>query len=809
MRCPDKHVLALGNECLAGITCTPPVFRAAQQLPYELESNMNYLTLRPAAATLACLGALHAQADDQTLPAVTIESRAMPAARAQPGHTLESVTAQQAAETVNAINTEDLLKYQPSILLRKRYIGDTQAPMATRTTGINASARSLIYVDGILLSALIHNNNQNGSPQWFMVWPGEVERIDTLYGPYSAAYPGNSFGAVTEITTRRPAGFEADARVSLASQNYSLHGRSDRYPASQASISIGDRSGPWSWRMAFHHLSSFSQPVTYLTTTQSTLAPGAATVIDGAVPGRNRNGAPIQILGAGSLTHTVQDSATLKLNYDLPAGVRAAYTLGYWQNNAQGTASSFLRDGNGQPYYGAAAGAVALNGNSYSAAALRGLFSATSTKQMHWIQGASLRSSRDQAFTWEVHASDFSYGKDLIRTSAGAYGQPDAPGRITDASNTGWSTFDLSGGWREPAGARHRVTFGAHLDRYRLDSPTYATAQWENGAAGTRTGDARGSTLTQALWLQDVWQIGPSLTASAGGRYERWRAYDGYNLSSTASGARFPIDQPNVRRAGFSPKLSLAWQALPQWSATASLARALRFPTVGELYQSIQTGATFTQADPFLKPEEVRSAELALERSDADGRLRLSLFGELVDDALVAQTSTIAGIATPLSFVQNVDRTRQRGIELVAERRNAWARGLDLSASMTYVDARIVANSGYAPTAPGATSIGKRTPYVPAWRATAVATWRPDEQWSHTLAARYSSRVYATVDNSDINPATYQGFQGYLVLDARVQYKHDRHWTVAAGIDNINNRKYFLFHPFPQRTVFAELRYRY
>lgn len=770
---------------------------------------MKYLTLRPAAATLACLGALHAQADDQTLPAVTIESQAMPAPRAQPGHTMESVTAQQAAQTVNAINTEDLLKYQPSILLRKRYIGDTQAPMATRTTGINASARSLIYVDGILLSALINNNNQNGSPQWFMVSPGEVERIDTLYGPYSAAYPGNSYGAVTEISTRQPVGFEADAGVSLASQQFSLYGQNDRYPAGQASVSIGDRSGPWSWRMAFHHLDSFSQPVTYLTTAQSTQVPGAATAVAGAISDRNRTGAPIQIIGAGSLTHTVQDSATLKLNYDLPAGVRAAYTLGYWHNDAQGTASSFLRDGNGQPYYGAAAGAVALNGNRYSAATLRGLFSATSTEQTHWMQGVSLRSSREQALTWEVHASDFRYGKDLTRTSTGAYGQPDAPGRLTDASGTGWNTFDLSGGWRQPAGARHRVTFGAHLDRYRLDSPTYATAQWENGAAGARTGDARGSTLTQALWAQDVWQIAPSLTASAGGRYERWRAYDGYNLSSSASGALFAIDQPNVRHAGFSPKFSLAWQAAPLWSATASLARALRFPTVGELYQSVQTGTSFTQANPFLRPEDVRSAELALERIDADGRLRLSLFGERVDDALVAQTSTIAGIATPLSFVQNLERTRQRGIELVAERRNVWARGLDLSGSMTYVDATIVANSSYVPTAAGATSAGKRTPYVPAWRATAVATWRPDDQWSHTLAARYSSRVYATVDNSDVNPGTYQGFQSYVVVDARVQYKHDRHWTVAAGIDNINNRKYFLFHPFPQRTLFAELRYRY
>jgi iron complex outermembrane receptor protein len=98
---------------------------------------------------------------------------------------------------------------------------------------------------------------------------------------------------------------------------------------------------------------------------------------------------------------------------------------------------------------------------------------------------------------------------------------------------------------------------------------------------------------------------------------------------------------------------------------------------------------------------------------------------------------------------------------------------------------------------------------VPTWRATAVATYRPDERWAYTLAARYSSRLYATVDNTDINPSTYQGFDSYLVADVRIAYRFDRHWSLAAGIDNIGNRKYFLFHPFPERTVFAELKYDY
>jgi iron complex outermembrane receptor protein len=98
-------------------------------------------------------------------------------------------------------------------------------------------------------------------------------------------------------------------------------------------------------------------------------------------------------------------------------------------------------------------------------------------------------------------------------------------------------------------------------------------------------------------------------------------------------------------------------------------------------------------------------------------------------------------------------------------------------------------------------------PNVPTWRATLAATWRPDDRWAYTLAARYSSRMFSTIDNSDINPATFQGFQSYFVMDARVHLQLDRHWGAALGVDNLNNRQYYLFHPFPQRTFYAELKY--
>src|SRR5687768_11362024 len=92
-------------------------------------------------------------------PATIIVTGERPDAAAVTPATSETVTAEQLRETTAVINAEDSLRYLPSLLVRKRHIGDTQAPLATRTSGVGSSARSLIYADGMLLSALIGNNN--------------------------------------------------------------------------------------------------------------------------------------------------------------------------------------------------------------------------------------------------------------------------------------------------------------------------------------------------------------------------------------------------------------------------------------------------------------------------------------------------------------------------------------------------------------------------------------------------------------------------------------------------------------------------
>ncbi|HEY4074367.1 MAG TPA: TonB-dependent receptor [Herbaspirillum sp.] len=771
--------------------------------------------LRPAAAAvLTCFAAsapvsAFAQSTENDLPEITVEASRSVAEKNQLPVTTESVTAEQAAKNINVMNVQDVLKYTPSVLVRQRFIGDTQAPMSSRTTGINAGARALLYADGILLSALINNNNGNGSPQWFMVSPEEIERIDVMYGPFSAMYPGNSYGAVTAITTSMPKKFEAGVKVSAATQNSSVYGTSSTDPAAQVSVHLGDRSGDFSWRLSANHLDSSSQPLTFITATRSTAAAGGGQTIGGAINETNRTGGNILVVGAGNITHTVQDTARLKLAYDFSPSITAAYTIGIWQNDAKAHAETYLTDAAGAAYYGGTA--ANINGNAYAANAISG-FSSNTVQQQHLMQSLSLHAKNQGPWDWEAIATNFYYQEDLTRTSNGPYPAAlnSGPGTIADASGTGWSTLDLKGTWRDGGNAaKNIVSFGAHYDQYKLVNPTYNTSDWVSGGNGALFSNSLGKTTTSALWAQDAWRLSPSVVATIGGRYESWRAFDGFNYSTSASsGLGFATAQPGVTSSGFSPKLSVAWQANDLWSATGSFGKALRFPTVGELYQNIAVGSTFVQANPFLRPERVLSAELALERVTENSRLRASVFEEHVRDALISQSSTLPnGIAS--TFTQNVDSTRQRGIEVVATRNNVLINGLDLTGSLTYVNAVITGNSSYVPVAPGAISVGKQVPYVPKFRATAVASYQPDDHWAYTLAGRYSSRLYSTVDNTDVNTSTYQGFDGYFVADARIQYKFDRHWTAAGGIDNIGNRKYFLFHPFPERTIFAELKYDY
>jgi iron complex outermembrane receptor protein len=239
--------------------------------------------------------------------------------------------------SVNASDSEDALKYFPSLLVRKRYIGDyNHAVLSTRASGTGNSARSLVFADGIQLSNLL-GNGATFAPRWGLVTPEEIERVDVLYGPFSAAYAGNSVGAVVDYVTRMPKAFEAHVKVGVTSQPFDLYNTHDTFGARQASASIGDRAGDLGWWINVNRLDSKGQPLGFVTKTAASgvaVTPGAVPV-NGAWSDVDKTNAPWSILGTTTQYNTLQDHAKLKLAYDLGGSVRASYTLGYWHNKSE------------------------------------------------------------------------------------------------------------------------------------------------------------------------------------------------------------------------------------------------------------------------------------------------------------------------------------------------------------------------------------------------------------------------------------------------------------------------------------------
>jgi iron complex outermembrane receptor protein len=707
--------------------------------------------------------------------------------------TRASIDADQIDETINALNVEDTLKYLPSLVIRKRHIGDTQAPLATRTSGLGSSARSLIYADGALLSALIGNNNTTASPRWSLVSTEEIARIDVLYGPYSAAYPGNSIGAVVNITTRLPDSFEATVNVGTNVQTFSLYGTDRTLPAYQVGGTIGDRFGPLALFASVDHVDSRAQPLGFATAVRPAGTSGQGAPVSGGSDDVNKSDQPIRVFGATSFEHQVETRAKLKAALDLTNALRLTYVGSLFLNDTEATDETYINNAaTGAPVY---AGQINSDGSVYTLAASAFSNGIYHTEQRHWSHNLSLNGSGAR-FDWQVIGTLYDIDKDLQRTPTTALpaALSGGPGTATDLHGTGWKTLDAKGVWR--VDAADTLSVGLHGDWFTLVSKNYALpTDWRSDAPGALTLQSSGKTWTYAAWAQDAWRFLPRLTLTVGGRYEWWRAYDGV-LSQLPT-----PNQPELSANRFSPKASIAWDAAKNWTVRLSYGRAWRFPTVGELYQVSTATNPPSNPDPNLRPERADSGELAIEEHDGHGNVRLSFFNEVVKDALVSQLGQLPSGVTG-TFVQNVDQTRARGIELAAARTDIAPR-VDLSGSVTYADAITTKDAAF----PNA--VGKLLPQVPHWKATLVGTYRPTDWLSLTAAARHASRNYGSLDNSDVIGNTYQGFYQYFVVDLRAQFRIAERMELGLGVDNVNNDKYFLYHPFTQRSFSADVKLKF
>jgi iron complex outermembrane receptor protein len=689
----------------------------------------------------------------------------------------------------NVSSSADALKYVPNMQVRMRYIGDPNAVVSGRNSGTLQSARSLVYADGLLLSNLM-SNGYDGAPRWGMLAPEEIGAVDVLYGPYSALYPGSSLGTTVLIHTILPQQFVASVSTRFLSQDYhDAYGAGGNYNGRQFAAMLGNRQGRWSWLLEASRLENDGQPMQYATA-KAGGNPALAVPVTGATIDRNPNGSQRLVYGANSIEHTEQTQAKLKLGVDLSDNVAALFTVGWWHDRAEDRTRSLIRDAAGNPVSG---GVISVDGQAWTPPA-SGL-APSASNETHMLYGAELNGQLANGWHWTAVASHYDFLRSRTATAALAEpGKPSGgPGSVADKGGSGWDTLDLRSSGM--IGDQNTLYAGLHADRYVLNTRVRGASDWLDDADGLPISRFAGRTRTRAAYLQDVWTFAPAWTLTLGGRLEQWRAYDG--VLGNASGNLRYADR---KRSDFSPKAAVTWDFADNWMLRLAHGKAVRYPTVAELFQGSISGNAIVNNNPALRPEIDESDDLTLTRQLQNGHWRVSLFQDRIADSLYAQTDIT--VTPTVTSVQNVDLVRSRGVEGELVLTDVWTSGLDISASVAFNHATTVRDRQYP------IANGKYFPRIPKLRTSLFADYRFTPQWDASLGIRHSGRQYGALDNSDFVDG-YGAVSSFTVADAKLRWKFSPGWTAALGVDNLTDEHYWVYHPYAGRTVFGELRWDY
>jgi iron complex outermembrane receptor protein len=738
----------------------------------------------------------HAEDDDSTLQSVTINSARSTLDRDLPNSSV-SKTQEELRQQQNIFNPEDALRNLPSMSIRKRYSGDRNALVGGRSFSTTQAPRALVYMDGYLLSNFL---GRFDAPRWNMVAPEEMTRVDVLYGPFSALYPGNAIGTTIAISTSRPTGFSGSVRIAGQDQSFDQYGAKDHYRNYQASALLADKleSGLW-YKLMVNHQDATSQPMGYYTVSANAAGAfptaggsGPATPVSGIVYDTNAFGLRRAIFGAntGAVDHTIQNTAKLTIGYDISPVISTEALLAWWGNDSKTSDQTFLRDASGNAVW---SGKVTDGNNSFSIPA--SAFAPYTRDERHALLGLSARTRNKSGWNGNVSVSAYRILDDVQRNASTAdpLAANGGAGSAVLRDGSGFESLEAS---INRISDSHALTFGVHADTYQLKQTTRTTADWRT-ADGAETQYVGGKTRILALYGQDAWHFAPEWHAVLGLRAESWQASDG--VQRLTPGAT--VNYARRSEQAWSPKLSLAWDADPATTLRASFGRGTRFGTVAELFQGTAAGSSITINDPNLKPERSNALELSAEQRYSLGSLRASLFQDDVRDTIWSQLNL--NVFPNVTNVQNVGRVRTRGLELVGQIDSLGIQGLSADANIAFSKSTILENDNYLP------SVGKNWSRVPRVRSATTLVYAPADRWSVAATYRYSGPQFNEINNSDYNTDVYGGVSRVRQLDVRLLLKPAKGTELALGVDNLNNYQAYQLHPYPGRTLFAEARYAF
>lgn len=746
------------------------------------------LWLYPAASALLTVAPFAAQANEQPggIEEIVVWSKAV---ERQSGPAVTLTPGDLAA--ANIVTTEDLVKYEPGLIIRRRFIGDANGTLGLRGANMFQTARSLVFADGVPLHYLLQTR-WDGAPRWSMIAASEIDRIDVLYGPFSAEYGGNAMGGVILMESNIPQQREVHVDTMTFVQDYSAYGFEQALRGYKSFMSYGDKLGDTSVYLSWNHLDNASQPQTFFFATPGRSAGLAAS---GGIAGSNERGVNGMYFGDSGVIDNVTDSFKLKLARefgDWETLLNLAFETRATDANAP---NSYIRDSAGNTLW---SGNAVQDGMNFALPATR--FGVSNGKRDSLSAGLRVKGWLGDSVGVESNLNWFGVLRDETRSSARNPADPawTPAGQVTDFGNTGWRTAEVKFDIDVPQVDGLGLTTGLRHEDYRLGLDVYASDDYARGEKSRYSARSGGRSSIDAAFVQLRWDVSAAWEFALGARYERWRSMDGYYGADQAQTPAFDLVHVPARSSDkFSPKFTLAYYANDDWTLRYSAARAYRFAIVEELFSQYQAFNAVNSANPGLAPENGLHQNIGISRALDNGELQLNLFHERVRDVIEAQATTLPGGISLRTFLP-VSEVQTQGVELVLNRDDVLLQGLDLRFNATYTHSMIERNL----TAPELA--GSRFPRMPAWRVNLLVNYSLTPDLELGAGLRYASDSFGLLDNSDTVDGVYGAQDAFTFVNLKASWQATDRVKLGFGIDNLFDERAYVTHPWPARTVFFE-----
>ena len=658
----------------------------------------------------------------------------------------------------------------------------------------------MVFADGVPLHYLLQSR-WSGAPRWTMVSASEIERVEVLYGPFSAEYSGNAMGGVVLIETGIPQQREFYAEGTFFDQDFSAYGFDDHLDGHKGFVSFGDKLGDLSYYLSYNRLHSDAQPQIFLGADPTPVAQ-ADTVIGG-IHGLDPRTREQLWYGDSGVVNTTTDNVKLKLAYDFGLW-QALFNAGFENRRSSTLPNSYISDPQGETlWFG---DNLVQDGYQFSFDSSN--LSATQLDRDTLSLGLRVKGELSERAQVEFNINQFDILKDVERSSLF---HPKAPqhtteGQISAFNDSGWQTAEAKLTLTDVALPGLELISGVRHENYELnldvfDSPNYLAG--ERGAYSSRFG---GKTRLNALFLQANWDMAPRWDLSLGLRYEQFQSRDGYySEQGPDNGALELVAAPNSDEYKSSPKLSVGYRPADSWLVRYSVARAYRFPIVEELYRQYQAYNRINEANPDLQAERGLHHNLMIDKTIEGGYLRVNLFQDTVDHAIESQSTTIVGGANDgvsVSTFVPLDASRVRGVEFIANQYGFLLPLLDVRFNVTYTQAEITENAS------NSEWNGNVYPRMPKWRANLLATYHLTDDWNLGVNLQHATRSYGRIQNDDTVRRVYGAQDAYTRIGLRTNYQITDNLKASFGVDNLRNEIAYVAHPWPGRTVYLSLAYR-